>query len=268
MKSFTHKSVLAAVLLFPFILSCSVKENRSVCPCYLNVNIDAYAVKDEYPAVMVQVRGRSLIQNIVVPDEYGFGGYEIKVPRCISHISVIGGLQNSIIDGDTLRIVEGKEPGPLFMFNDVVDCNGEVAFSKALPKKKWCDIHIILVGEKTAENFEHDIILSAECNALCISSGLPIAGEYKVPVRRLQSGNLVVSIPRQKSNTLKLEFFEKDEEQKMPVYDLNVGCEMEKQGYDWNKDILDDVNIYVDYAKLSVDVNVVEWDIAQFNIEI
>lgn len=267
MKNFTRKSVVATMLLFPLLLSCSVKEDRSVCPCYLNVNIDTYVVKDGYPAVMVQILGKSLIQNTVVPREYEFGGYNLQVPKCINQVSVIGGLQNSIIDGDTLKIAEGKEPGPLFLFNEVVDCNGELAYSRALPNRKWCDIHIILVGEEDAENFEHDIFLTAECNALRISSGLPIEGEYRVPVRRLQSGDLVVTLPRQKSNSLKLDFFEKDDTHS-PVYNVNLGREMEKQGYDWNKDNLDDVYVYVDYSKLKVDVDIVEWDITQFNIEI
>ena len=256
-----------------FALSCTtVKENRGECPCYLTIDVDGYAALDDCPSALVQVQGTSLIRNTILPRDYESRGYEMKVERRPNRVTVLGGLEDSFIVGDTLGIDKWKEADPLMVFNAYVDCDGELAFEKAVPHKKWCEVYFILLGEESVGDYPYDMVLSADCNAMRITSGTPIWGDYKVLVERRKSGKPVARVPRQKENVLRLDFYTRNESRNYSygdrVFSLDIGREMESRGYDWNREDLDDVNVFVDLARMKASVNIVEWETTRLNVEI
>lgn len=273
MRQIRMIQVAVAALFSLLALSCTtVKEDRGACPCYLTIDVDAYAAMDDYPSAMVQVQGGSSITSYITPREYESRGLEMKVERRPNRVTVLGGIRNSSIVGDTLKVNGGAEADPLMVFNEIVDCNQELAFVKAVPHKKWCEVNIVLIGEESLDDYPYDIGLAADCNSMRISSGLPVRGNYKVLVERRIAGNPVIRVPCQKENALRLDFYEKNEKRIYSpadrVFYLDLGREMESRGYDWTKDNLDDVFVYVDHASMNAKINIVEWDITKLNVEI
>lgn len=265
MKMLVRKLIAAmcVAVCLPFWSCSTVKEDRTDCPCTLNVNLDDFALHCDSRSVMVQVMGEQLIQKTVNPQDYIGHGYDVEVKRRMNRVSVVSGLDASVVTGDTLAVAEGVEADALYVFSEMVQCEGELASVVAAPLKKWCDVHIVIVGEGTPDNYLCDIVLSAECRGMSLSTGYPSRGEYRALATRTKAGELVVRLPRQEESVVRLDFYERNEsreyESSEAVFNMEIGSLMNQQGYDWSKDNLDDIYVYVDHTRMTAIVEVSGW---------
>lgn len=261
------KSRIVKILCFQLCLllwNCStVKEDRTDCPCTLNVNLDDFAMLHNSRSVMLQVEGGQLIRETVNPQDCICHGYDIEVKRRVNRVTVVSGLDASVITGDTLSAAEGVEADALYVFSDMVQCEGELASVVAVPLKKWCDVHIVFVGEGPRDNNMCDIVLSAECRGISLSTGYPSKGEYRVLATRTKAGDTVVRLPRQEESSVRLDFYERNESRDYSsaesVFNMEIGALMNQQGYDWSKDNLDDIYVFVDHTLMTASVEVAGW---------
>ena len=253
--------VLCASVLF----SCTtVKEQRIDCPCILNIGLDAYTKYDDCESVSVRVLGDTAFQSTVNPLDYAGHGYDVEVKRRTNRVTVISGLEKSVMEGDSLYFPKGVEADPLRVFTAMVPCEDDLASVTAVPYKKWCDVHVILMSVIPGEEFPYDILLSADCNGLRLSTGQPTWGDYRVLVNRTKVGEPVVRLPRQKESSVRLDFYDRNEAREYSlsdrVFSMDIGPLMDRQGYDWSKDNLDDIYVFVDHTRMTATVNVSEWN--------
>lgn len=260
-----HIKTFVALAFLPLILgACSVKEDRVGCPCTLNVDLDGFALMGSCREVLVQVQGKQLLQRTVNPQDYIGHGYDIEVKRCANRVSVVSGMKSSVVVGDTLSVADGVEADPLYLFSSTVLCEDDLAFVEAVPYKKWCDVHIILENYVPGEEFPYDVVLSSDCRSVRLSTGEALPGDYRILVTRTKGGEPVVRLPRQKESVAALEFFDRNETRdyshEKPVFRTDIGLLMDRQGYDWSKDNLDDVYVFVNHARMTATIKLVEWE--------
>ena len=86
-------------------------------------------------------------------------------------------------------------------------------------------------------------------------------------MRKNNTSSYSVRIPRQKQSDIKLDFFEKDGEDG-PVGGIDLGNEMDRKGYDWTKESLDDIYIILDFVRMDFSLKIVEWNPYKLEIEI
>ena len=86
-------------------------------------------------------------------------------------------------------------------------------------------------------------------------------------VRKNNTSSYSVRIPRQKESDIILDFLEKSGDDE-PVGGIDLGNEMDKKGYDWTKESLDDIFVILDFVRMDFSLKIVEWDPYKLEIEI
>lgn len=266
--TFLISATVAAFLL----CSCSVKEDRAVCPCRMDIDVDEFARLEDCPTALLQIQSDKDISETIVPREYEGSCYVAKVGRRPNRVTLVGGLKSSVCRGDTLSLPVGQEADALWVYNEYVDCSDEYVFVKAVPHKRWCDVHLILAGVPDPSKYEYDIVIAADCSGMRLSSGLPVWGDYRAMVNRTKVGDPVVRLPLQKENSVRLDFYHKNDARVYESHDrafyLEIGKEMERQHYDWRKDDLDDVYVIVNNVEMTASITVVPWKKRPIDVEI
>ena len=127
-------------LLLPFVLlsSCSIKENRAVCPCALTLELAGLPVT---PVVLgVAGEGYSYVE-VVHTDT----AVVLSVPKGELTVSAVGG---ALAEGDgSVRIPTGEEAPPLYLFHaDISTASAEQMILPVLLHKHYCALELHFTG--------------------------------------------------------------------------------------------------------------------------
>ena len=150
----------SAICLCLLALSCcSVKEDRSGCPCLLRLDMsDAGA---EAP-VRVNVLASD---GFACSGLYGSdGGQDVpemlfRIPKGPAHVLAVAGDEGCFSDFSGLRIPLGKECPPVFMYMSSVDASGEYCEDKVRLCKNYCRISVrMATGPESPYPFSARII--------------------------------------------------------------------------------------------------------------
>ena len=254
MKS--YRSFLICLILV-LACACSVKEDRSVCPMYLNLNFDRQIYDDVLHDSFVNVSARNTYfsQSINIR-HYESIGLDIQVPRGTVRASAAFGHEGFNCSGDSLIAKKGCEISPLFLWTEKIVSHDDLYYAEVLPRKQFCRMNIVIVGLMPGEDFEYGLRLRADCNALSVYSAKALEGNYTVFASRKNASGYEILIPRQKEHALLLELVEHDE----AVVVLDLGAYMKDCGYDWSEPDLDDLMVIVDYTALTLSLEIQEWN--------
>lgn len=258
-------SICCVPLLLWGISACSVKEDRGVCPVYININFDDVIARGQYDRSLVNVESRiPVCQEDIRLRDYEVDGYEVAARRGPVRMSAAFDYDSYSWHGDTIRVKEGAESSPLFVWSERALCEDDLYFTAVTPYKQYCKMNIIIVGLLPGQDFLYDLRLKANCNGLALYDIDPVEGNYTVVATHKNASGYELCIPRQRENRLILELLEPrsthiyEEDDLIGI--LDVGADMEAMGYDWEKVNLDDVNVVVDFSRMSASIEVVPWN--------
>jgi hypothetical protein len=235
--------LLAAVLLS----SCSVKEDRSDCPCRLEVDLSAFAAlgggedylvsSDRIPQVIGSRTGSLWCSDVRK------GTYTVSVVR--------PGAGTQVGTGRVV-IPEGSEPDSLYAYAETVDCFGERAFVTTKTWKQFCSVTL---RETEPTGLAYGV--RSGFGAFSRADLSPLPSLLSFPVRRDADGALRFRLPRQGAGSrLRLTARETDG---LP-WELPLGEWMDKAGYDWSLPSLEDFSLEIDYAASEVRIRVLDWE--------
>ena len=126
--------ILLALLLVP---SCSVKENRKACPCALTVDLAGLPVRP----VVLSVAGEGYSWTEVVHADTVL---VLPVPKGEVAVSAVGG---ALAEGDgSVRIPEGGEAPPLYLFHAAVSTEAEQVVLPVSLHKQYCALELLFKG--------------------------------------------------------------------------------------------------------------------------
>ena len=104
--------MLAALALLP---SCSIKEDRSVCPCYVSVVTEAGS---DCLVSFFDASGSLLERKVIPAGQLRSGDNYTQVPRGPFHVSVLENMGSMLLDGGRrLECMEGRQAAPLYAFS-------------------------------------------------------------------------------------------------------------------------------------------------------
>ena len=277
---------MAGILL---LSSCSVKEDRSGCPCWMTVDLSKVAESrwksperqssTEYQMVTKSLESRQHIAESVVlrlrgnsdEDEvdYAFkmtetvntevGALEYEVPRESVGVSVIGmpdrvghdGIAG--YDGDEIRIPVGEQMDSLYGFFKMYHTRCESVLCDVDLHKEFCTVSFTL--GKDGYTSPYDIEVWGNVAGVSAWDLMPVKGEFRyAPVQKNEVYQ--VRVPRQEDNSLELVMMDDDD----IVDRLPLGEYIARSGYDWTAEDLADVHIALDMENQQVMITVSGWD--------
>ena len=126
--------ILLPLLLLP---SCSVKENWAACPCGMTLELAGLPVRP----VVLDVAGEGFSWTEVVQADTVL---VLPVPKGEMTVSALGG---ALAEGDgSVRIPEGEEAPPLYLFHADVSTEAEQVFLPVMLHKQFCTLELLFKG--------------------------------------------------------------------------------------------------------------------------
>lgn len=278
--------------------SCSVKEDRSGCPCWMTVDLSDVAESRwkspkvqscaEYQEVTKSLESRQHIAESVIlrlrgnsdEDEvdYAFkmtetvntevGALEYEVPRGSIGVSVIempDRVGHDVIagyDGDEIRIPVGEQMDSLYGFFKMYHTRCESVLCDVELHKEFCTVSFTLGDEGYSSPY--DIEVWGNVAGVSAWDLMPVKGDFRyAPVQK--NGVCQVRVPRQEDNSLELVMLEMPDQvehdgERVVVDRLPLGEYIARSGYDWTAEDLADVNVALDLEMQQVMITVSGWD--------
>ena len=240
--------LLLPVLLVP---SCSVKEDRSACPCALTIELTSLPVRP----VVLDVAGEGFSLTEVVHADTVL---VLPVPKGELTVSAVGG---ALAEGDgSIHIPLGEEAPPLYLFYaDVSTAASEQVVLPVLLHKQFCTLELLFSGPSGyGPPFEVEVegpvsgwLPSGEPLVLSSESGASFS-------RRLlpgSDGRATLRLPRQGDDSLLMHIVFSDR----IVRTFALGSYIAASGYDWTAPDLEDLTLRVDISVTSVTVSTDLW---------
>ena len=271
-----------------FLSSCSIKEDRDGCPCWMTVDLSDVAESRwkspevqsniEHQDVTKSPESRSNVAESVVlrlrgnSDEDAIN-YEYQVTEEVK-VSFVGALEYEVprgavgvaavalgreipgqagYDGDEIRIPVGEQMDSLYGFFKMYHTRCESVLCDVDLHKEFCTVSFTL-GEDGYTS-PYDIEVWGSVAGVSVWDLMPVQGDFRyAPVQK--NGVHQVRVPRQVDNSLELVMLEDSE----IVDRLPLGEYIARSGYDWAAEDLADVNVALDLEMQQVMITVSGWD--------
>ncbi|MCQ2165402.1 MAG: hypothetical protein MJZ04_09540 [Bacteroidales bacterium] len=243
---------LSALVL---VCSCSVKEDRVECPCFLTLDwsaVDCWTLMEA---------GNDGLDWMAVPEGGGevqagslalesAGPYtELSVPKDTVCVSVsCGGVAGP--DG-SVTVEDGHGFPRLFFHTSSVDATGAVARDTIHLHREHAELFLYVrnVMMKGASYTVEGTV------AGCDRYGHPVPGHFSASVDTDSRGFGSVVLPRQCDGSLRLNVSYAGD----VVRSLAIGEYIIQSGYDWTVEDLGDISMEIDYFQTKVTVRVEQW---------
>ena len=233
-------------ILVPLLLlsSCSIKENRAECPCALTLELTGLPVRP----VVLGVAGEGYSFTEVIHADTVI---VLPVPKGELAVSAVGG---ALAEGDGIvRIPEGEEAPPLYLFHADVSTEAEQVILPVTLHKQYCTLELLFKGppgygppfEVAVEGFYGG----------WQPDGSPLTGAFSRRLLPGSDGRAVLRLPRQGDDSLLMHIVFSDQ----IVRTFALGSYIAASGYDWSAPDLDDLTLHVDISLTSVTVSTDLW---------
>ena len=268
-----------------FLSSCSIKEDRDGCPCWMTVEMLGQAGHDgekvgqdgrspvgagDDGCVVLRLRGNS--DEDAVDYEYqvteavrvDVGALEYEVPRGSVGVSAVAfgnetpgragyDGKSAGYDGDEIRVPVGEQMDSLYGFFKMYHTRCESIRCDVELHKEFCTVSFTL-GEDGYTS-PYDIEVWGNVAGVSAWDLMPLEGDFRFAPSP-EGGVYRVRVPRQLDASLELVMLEDSE----IVDRLPLGEYIARSGYDWTAEDLADVNVALDLEMQQVMITVSGWD--------
>ena len=237
--------VLSGILTLSIVLSaCSVKEDRTVCPCRLSLVFRGGTAAECYEKLHFFVEDPTV--GFVNEGDAGFGeAVRLNVER--TSLSVYAWAPAEC--GKGYEIPVGEMCPRLFYCHGQIDARGEGVSDTLVLHKNYAELKIILGGvDVPAREGIYAEITSAVSGY--DREGAPIPGAFRTKQTFAESGECSFCLPRQADDSSELKIICPGG----PEFVFPLGLFLRERGYDWAKEDLEDISLHLDYCTSTVTV--------------
>ena len=266
--------LIALSLVSALLVSCSIKEDRSECPCLLRLDLSSVDADAVGGKMLLDVRNEGgFFCRDTVDLREGAGIREVRVPRTGVRVNLWSCEAADFVGEDGLVIPLGDECPCVRMFSSFVDTDCETRTETVGVIKNYCRLTVMM--DESDRCWPYELNVSGNIDGYGID-GTPRSGEfshYLVPsvssetdvegalqsfADDRQETVLVreLSLPRQKDESLRLSVLEKGSVLKT----FALGNYIRQSGYDWTAVDLQDIVVKIDYACTRVSIAVGPWE--------
>lgn len=240
--------------------SCSVKEDRSVCPGYLHVNVPEDS-RIETPVGMVGWNGsEELFRHS--QDVYT-DGYTWVKPLHKEDFMFLSytGVRNSIDYENKIIIPVGFQSDSLYAYHEAVSLD-EQYFVDVSFKKQFATVRVDMLQSPEGLAALNLTATAGTCGFDVVDYA-PIEGPFMYKFNT-DGVNRIASfrVPRQKDDSLKLSIDAPDGSRHL--CDIDLGKKILDQGYSWETEELQDIFITFDFQYGVYTIAIADWETGEF----
>ena len=230
-----RRKIILGILGLVALVSCSVKEDRSDCPCWLTVEAEkAISLSAWYGSHQIL-------------DKHRGGFVDYTVPR---------GIVELVASYGKFSAAEGHQMDSLFAQRALVNTDGETAGHSVRLNKNFTTVELDFKEEEDGRT-GYDLLAIGSVSGVDERTLEPIDGIFRyVPDPVNKGRGYAFRVPRQKDNSLALTL----------SYDGNVvetidlGHLIARSGFDWKSENLGDVSIICDLPAHTFTITVKDWE--------
>ena len=249
----------AAAFCASLILSCTVKEDRTECPCFLTVDMGGIEA-----AGLMGAGADSLSVAVGTEEDFyvreafhlrdNVQEYTVAVPKARTDLLVACASGRLISDRYGIHIPEGSECPVLYMYAEsfVADA-GEMRRTVSL-HRNYCVLTVSMKTSYGAQARPYRVTLEGNVSGY-LMDGSPEGGFFH-SFSSSSGGLCHLRIPRQKDGSLRLELDFPDSGE---VRSFPVGEYILESGYDWNAPDLEDIDVEMDFSRSSLTFTISKW---------
>lgn len=246
--------MLLSFVLALSLCSCSIKEDRSPCPCWLQVFFDRFP---DSGVVLTGYTTENIFGESVGKDDFE-DFVELTVPRTLLSVSSYRRTPGITHSGRKITISRGCQADSLYAHQAYVDCSGENAVDTVSFHKQFATVYLTFENSEGETLAKYDVLVKGGVNGMDLATLEPIEGEFEFKPEEREDNFFVFRIPRQNDDSLSLELYDKSDGEFVDA--IGAGLLIRNSGFDWRAKDLKDIVINVDFAKMNLEVSVREWD--------
>lgn len=235
-----------------FLTSCTIKEVRGPCPCWLQMDVTACGSGRDL-IVSAWDPDKVFLTKINVSDYPDF--YERNVPKGELAVSAVRGARYSSLTGHDLLVKSGHDADSIWAYASNILALDETCRVKAELHKQFATVHLSITKD-AADNFPFKIRVNSNIAGFDVRDLSPVCGEFNYSPPEISQGNFMFRLFRQKDDSFTIGLIDNGK----PVEDLPLGEYIAETGYDWTAEDLADIYIGIDYITSTVSVFVCDWD--------
>lgn len=245
------------LLMLLAAVSCSVKENREPCPCYI---VFTFPDRD---IVSHGVGIGAWHSKFLFSDNIDLGDYPVKYMKAVERQELVvyayTGKNVALREERRMMIPYGSQSDSLYSFYQPIDCNDELSSCEVKFHKQFATVTVD-IRKSVSQMSHYELEASGNTCGFDVLSYVPVIGPFSCKVAPIQNDYVFrFRIPRQIDNSMSITLF-KDGKQ-TGVYPL--GRLIERMGYDWLEDDLRDIFVSIDYTVSNMSVYVEGWEIVE-----
>ena len=250
---------LAAALIFvSAFASCTVKEDRTPCPCYVEFTFvergEVFGIVNLFGWKEGE-RFRDSFDPVDYPDKY------IKaVSKEQLYITVYEGVKNQKIRGNNLIVDYGNQADSVYAYTEFVDATGEKAYVDVDFHRQFATVYLDIRKSPEDMNNYSFRVDGNTCGFNMIDFS-PVMGAFRcVPTPTRESSIVTFRLPRQHDNSLTLHLSYDDKSGHPASSTLPLGIYIERLSYDWTQPDLQDIFMSVDIINGKLSIGVDGWE--------
>ena len=249
----------ALALCAAILLSCTVKEDRTECPCFLTVDLggveSAALMGKGVDSLIVQVQAEG---DFYVREAFHLRDnvqeYTVAVPKTRTDVLVACTSGRFVSDAGGLHIPEGSECPVLYLSADSFVADAGEMRRTASVHRNYCVLTVSMKASFNAKPRPYRITLEGNVSGY-LMDGSPEQGFFSY-ASSSSGGPCRLRIPRQRDGSLRLELEFPDSGE---VRSFSVGEYILESGYDWNAPDLEDIDVEMDFSRSSLTVSISKW---------
>lgn len=243
----------ALLLLLAGTVSCSVKEDRTPCPCYLQIS---FTDPDASGTVILQGQGAAASFREQLRVEECRPYWSRAVGKGSLMFSACKGIHVSAIEGSRVTIPVGRQADSLYAFFAQVDATGDFAPVPVTLHKQFATVFLDL-RKTTGELTDYGFSVTGKTSGTDLQGFAPLPGPFRFePVAREGEDILSFRIPRQAGDDLSLSIRSGDAEPSL----FPLGELIRDTGYRWETEDLQDIYVSIDLTRGKVLVVTGDWE--------
>ena len=243
----------ACLVLLVAGTACSIKEDRGPCPCYLQVSFTDPDAAGE--AELLGWRDDRLFRDRIRIEE-ARPACTKPVPKGMLTVSACTGYREAFAEGRHMRIPPGFEADSLYAWAGEVDATGDMAYASVTFRKQFATVFLDI--RKSADIVRNcQFLVEGNSCGFDLLDFSPVEGKFRcTPIPREGESIVTFRVPRQGDNRLAVTIHPEG----AGANRFPLGEYIDRLGYNWKTEELQDIYVAIDLARGLVDVRVADWE--------
>lgn len=244
--------ILCLIPLALALCACSVKEDRSTCPCELYVRSDEPLKTEGTVLVSVIQDGSVIKQGMLSRQDFDSGRCMLTVPRKPSRVTVFTGITGmSAAGGRLLGIPADHQCDEVYSCMEPVDPTGEEYVCTVVPHKNFARLDLEVIGLPEGGELK----VTGNVQGYDLASLDPCEGRFDCSPEQ-GAGLWRLRLPRQTDDSLLLEVAAGSAQ----VGIVPLGDLIARSGYSFDAQDLPDMSVTIDLTRKDAFIVIAGWE--------